>query len=118
MTRKRVLVVEDQRDQIMRFRHELKAAEVTVATSVTEAQKLVAEADFDLIIMDDYIKDNDHYTFAFTKQLREQGFANPIIAAGLNHHHLERQMKMGCSHRSGKLKAAKDALELLGLDAA
>ncbi len=76
----RILLVEDNRINVLVARKFLEGwgARITVAENGREALDRLAEADFDLVLMDLHMPVMDGYTAI--RQIREQGMSVPVIA--------------------------------------
>lgn len=113
---KKILAVDDAQDnlKLIELFLENSGAELTTAENGQEALEEASKGDFDLILMDVQMPVMDGYRA--TKELRERGFENPIVA--FTAHALESEWKkcidIGCNSVITKPVKKKQLLKTLG----
>ncbi|WP_018467577.1 response regulator transcription factor [Calidithermus timidus] len=77
----RILLVEDEPDlgQALAALLRQERYEVSWATCLEEAYRLLAEAEPDLLVLDVMLPDGENAGFELARKLRDSGFLNPIL---------------------------------------
>lgn len=113
---KKILFVDDESDFQMMFVEQIggRAKVVCVGTEDDAFRAYQVFKPFDLIVLDGMLRNAN--TLAFSRHVREDGYAGPMLACSSSRDFRREQMKHGCDHEcETKVHAGRQALEILGL---
>lgn len=115
-TKKKVLLVEDNRDSSDMIKEDLEGKVfVLQAFTIEEAEEIFQRhPDLAVVVMDACVPGHTINTIPLVYKMRET-FMGPMIAISSEEEYREELMQAGCDHKSDKNTIAKKVLKLVGV---